>query len=48
MSKKMIQNCRNFREALKKECLAIPGAFNGLVAKSVAENGTLYFKLISI
>ena len=39
MSSKMIKRCQAFREALKSECVAIPGAFNGLVAKSVAENG---------
>lgn len=36
----MIKRCNDFRQALKSECVAIPGAFNGLVAKSVAENGT--------
>ena len=43
MSAKMIKKCQSFREALKSECVAIPGAFNGLVAKSVAENGSFLY-----
>lgn len=35
----MIKNCKLFRQLLKSECLAIPGAYNGMVARSVAENG---------
>eukprot|EP01017_Pseudomicrothorax_dubius_P031142 TRINITY_DN3949_c0_g4_i2.p1 TRINITY_DN3949_c0_g4~~TRINITY_DN3949_c0_g4_i2.p1 ORF type:complete len:254 (-),score=76.66 TRINITY_DN3949_c0_g4_i2:62-823(-) len=36
----MIQrSCETFRRLLRSECLAIPGAFNGLVGRSVAANG---------
>jgi len=41
----MIKSCSTFRELLKKECLAVPGAFNGLVARACADNG---FKAVYI
>mgnify|MGYP006933347901 FL=1 len=37
----MNKSCKTLRELLKTECVAIPGAYNGLVARSVAENGNL-------
>ena len=35
----MLKTCQTFRHLLKTECLAVPGAFNGLVARAVADNG---------
>jgi len=34
-----IKSAQLFRQLLKTECLAIPGAYNGLVARAVADNG---------
>lgn len=36
---KFIKSCNEFRNLLKSECVMMPGAFNGLVARSCAENG---------
>ena len=38
----MIQTCKTFRHLLSTQCVAIPGAFNGLVARAVADNGLIY------
>jgi len=35
-----MKSCQTFRQLLKSECVAIPGAFNGLVARACAEHGT--------
>jgi len=35
----LVKTCQTFRHLLKTQCVAIPGAFNGLVARSVADNG---------
>jgi len=34
-----MKSCRNFRKLLETDCVPIIGAFNGLVARSVAEQG---------
>lgn len=34
-----VKTCQTFRQLLKTQCLAIPGAFNGLVGRAVADNG---------
>jgi len=34
-----MKSCQTFRQLLKSECVAIPGAFNGLVARACAEHG---------
>lgn len=36
---KLITRCKEFRRLLESECLMIPGAFNGLVARSAVLNG---------
>jgi len=35
----LVKTCQTFRHLLKTQCVAIPGAFNGLVARAVADNG---------
>jgi len=35
----MEKTCKSFREILKSECVAIPGAYSGLVGRAVAEAG---------
>ncbi len=37
-----VKTCQRFRELLKSECVGIPGAFNGLVGRSCAEQGKYY------
>jgi len=38
-----VKSAQLFRQLLKSECLAIPGAYNGLVARAVADNGIFPF-----
>ena len=38
----MIKACLNFRKLLRADCVPIIGAFNGLVARSVAQNGKIH------
>ena len=35
----IIASCQKFRHLLSNQCLPILGAFNGLVARSIAQNG---------
>ncbi len=42
-----VKSAQLFRQLLKTECLAIPGAYNGLVARAVADNGILPFLVSS-
>lgn len=39
MSTRQIKNCNKLRDLLKSECVMLPGAFNGAVARSCADNG---------
>jgi len=34
-----IKRCENFRKLLSSSCVMVPGAFNGLVARVVAQKG---------
>jgi methylisocitrate lyase len=34
-----VKTCIGFREMLKKGCLQVPGAFNGMVGRLIANNG---------
>lgn len=36
---RLLQRCKEFRKLLETECVMIPGAFNGLVARSAVLNG---------
>ena len=36
---KMIEKCIQFKKLLSKECLMLPGAYNGIVGLQVAKNG---------
>ena len=36
---KLLARCKEFRKLLESECVMIPGAFNGLVARSAVLNG---------
>lgn len=42
------KNCKNFRELMRKDCVMLPGAFNGMSGRLAAENGNnlLYFRNI--
>lgn len=34
-----MNSCQTFRKLVKDDCIPIVGAFNGLVARSIAQNG---------
>lgn len=39
-----MNSSQTFRKLVKSDCIPIVGAFNGLVARSIAQNGFFSFK----
>ena len=35
----LITRCREFRQVLAKDCIMVPGCFNGLIARLAAQHG---------
>ena len=39
MATRFLNNCKNLRALMRKECVMVPGAFNGQVGRLAALNG---------